>query len=191
MRINMRFRTILPVLFLAISEMCMAQADTLSLKHCIELGLENNLSLLQKKEDIHICSIEQSENRHKLIPKIQGFGNFTYNAVPATSLSDGAISASCWGKIYHIWWDAAWSSRPPEVFSFQCHCTIRLFIQAFRLPTRWKKSLRHRNLLYKIRQLNQCSWRNHHNFGKESYRLSDIPNFSHCSIGKLFFMVCR
>ena len=30
-----------------------------------------------------------------------------------------------------------------------------------------------------------------YDFGKESYRLSDIPNFSHCSIGKLFFMVCR
>lgn len=94
----MRFRTILPVLFLAISEMCMAQADTLSLKHCIELGLENNLSLLQKKEDIHICSIEQSENRHKMIPKIQGFGNFTYNAVPATSLSDGSNISKLLGK---------------------------------------------------------------------------------------------
>lgn len=85
----MKFKSLLIVAFLAISEMCMAQVDTLSLKRCIALGIENNLSLHQQQENIRIAGIEQSENRHRLIPKIQGFANFTYNINPATSLSDG------------------------------------------------------------------------------------------------------
>lgn len=69
---------------------CMAQSDTLTLKRCIEIGIENNLSLKQKQEDIDIARIGQSENRHKLIPVIQGYANFVHNVERATSVTDGS-----------------------------------------------------------------------------------------------------
>ncbi|MBQ3197521.1 MAG: TolC family protein [Alistipes sp.] len=72
---------------------CTAQ-ETLTLKRCIELCIENNLSLKNKQEDIHIAQISKSENRNRLLPMIQAFANFQYNIEPATSVSDGSgISA--------------------------------------------------------------------------------------------------
>jgi len=69
---------------------CIAQSDTLTLKRCIEIGIENNLTLQQKQQDIHIAEIGQSENRHKLIPVIQGYANFVHNVERATSVTDGS-----------------------------------------------------------------------------------------------------
>ena len=85
----MKIRSILFIVSLAVSEVCLAQVDTLSLKQCIALGIENNLSIHQKQEDIRIARIGQSENRLKLIPRIQGFANFNYHINPATTVSDG------------------------------------------------------------------------------------------------------
>lgn len=67
----------------------MAQSDTLTLKRCIEMGIERNLGLQEKQQDIRIADIGKSENRHKLIPVIQGYANFTHNANPAKSVTDG------------------------------------------------------------------------------------------------------
>lgn len=67
-----------------------AQSDTLSLKDCIELGIANNLSLQNSRQGIRNAQIRQTENRAKLLPVIQGFGNFVDNVERATQLTDGS-----------------------------------------------------------------------------------------------------
>lgn len=90
----MKLNRLWVIVFLLCGVECMAQSDTLTLKRCIELGIENNLSLKNAQENIRISQISKTENRNKLIPVIQGFANFSYNIEPATSVSDGSgISA--------------------------------------------------------------------------------------------------
>lgn len=90
----MRLKRLLPILFLLMGAKCMAQNDTLTLRRCIEVCIENNLSLKNKQEDIRIAQIGISENRNRLLPVIQAFANFSHNVEPATSVSDGSgISA--------------------------------------------------------------------------------------------------
>lgn len=82
------------ILFLLIGVRCMAQNDTLTLQQCIEVCIENNLSLKNKQEDVRIVQLGLSENRNKLLPVIQAYANFSHNVEPATSVGDGSgISA--------------------------------------------------------------------------------------------------
>ena len=86
----MKLKSLLVMMFTIGAVECIAQSDTLTLKRCIEIGIENNLTLQQKLQDIHIAEIGQSENRHKLIPVIQGYANFVHNVERATSVTDGS-----------------------------------------------------------------------------------------------------
>lgn len=86
----MKLKSLLVMMFTIGAVECIAQSDTLTLKRCIEIGIENNLTLQQKQQDIHIAEIGQSENRHKLIPVIQGYANFIHNVERATSVTDGS-----------------------------------------------------------------------------------------------------
>ena len=86
----MKLKSLLVMMFTIGAVECIAQSDTLTLKRCIEIGIENNLTLQQKQQDIHIAEIGQSENRHKLIPLIQGYANFVHNVERATSVTDGS-----------------------------------------------------------------------------------------------------
>lgn len=86
----MKLKSLLVMMFTIGAVECIAQNDTLTLKRCIEIGIENNLTLQQKQQDIHIAGIGQSENRHKLIPVIQGYANFVHNVERATSVTDGS-----------------------------------------------------------------------------------------------------
>lgn len=86
----MKLKSLLVMMFTIGAVECIAQSDTLTLKRCIEIGIENNLTLQQKQLDIHIAEIGQSENRHKLIPVIQGYTNFVHNVERATSVTDGS-----------------------------------------------------------------------------------------------------
>lgn len=82
------------ILFLLIGVRCMAQNDTLTLQRCIEVCIENNLSLKNKQEDVRIVQLGLSENRNKLLPVTQAYANFSHNVEPATSVGDGSgISA--------------------------------------------------------------------------------------------------
>ena len=90
----MRLKRLLAILFLLIGGKCMAQNDTLTLQRCIEVCIENNLSLKNKQEDIRVAQLGLSENRNKLLPVIQAYANFSHNVEPATSVGDGSgISA--------------------------------------------------------------------------------------------------
>lgn len=86
----MKLKSLLVMMFTIGAVECIAQSDTLTLKRCIEIGIENNLTLQQKQQDIHIAEIGQSENRHKLIPVIQGYANLVHNVERATSVTDGS-----------------------------------------------------------------------------------------------------
>lgn len=86
----MKLKSLLVMMFTIGAVECIAQSDTLTLKRCIEIGIENNLTLQQKQQEIHIAEIGQSENRHKLIPVIQGYANFVHNVERATSVTDGS-----------------------------------------------------------------------------------------------------
>ena len=86
----MKQKSLLVMMFTIGAVECIAQSDTLTLKRCIEIGIENNLTLQQKQQDIHIAEIGQSENWHKLIPVIQGYANFVHNVERATSVTDGS-----------------------------------------------------------------------------------------------------
>lgn len=86
----MKLKSLLVMMFTIGAVECIAQSDTLTLKRCIEIGIENNLTLQQKQQDIRIAEIGQSENRHKLIPVIQGYANFVHNVERATSVTDGS-----------------------------------------------------------------------------------------------------
>ena len=67
----------------------MAEAQTLSLRECIEIGLERNLAVRQKAEDVRLADVTRSENRNKLLPVIQAFGSFTDNVHRGTTVTDG------------------------------------------------------------------------------------------------------
>lgn len=86
----MKLKSLLVMMFTIGAVESIAQSDTLTLKRCIEIGIENNLTLQQKQQDIHIAEIGKSENRHKLIPVIQGYANFVHNVERATSVTDGS-----------------------------------------------------------------------------------------------------
>lgn len=86
----MKLKSLSVMMFTIGAVECIAQSDTLTLKRCIEIGIENNLTLQQKQQDIHIAEIGQSENRHKLIPVIQGYANFVHNVERAKSVTDGS-----------------------------------------------------------------------------------------------------
>ena len=71
---------------------------TLTLKDCIETGIESNLSLESKRKDIQKGKYGISENRAKLLPQINGFANYNDNIDPPVSVTDG----SSYGTPYNI-----------------------------------------------------------------------------------------
>ena len=65
-------------------------AQTMTLKQCIETGLERNLGVRTVAEDVRTADVTRSENRSKLLPVIQAFGNFVDNVHRGTSVTDGS-----------------------------------------------------------------------------------------------------
>ena len=72
--------------------------DTLTLKDCIRMGIENNLSLQTKRKEIQKGRYGISENRAKLLPQINGFANYSDNIDPPVSVTDG----SSYGNPYNV-----------------------------------------------------------------------------------------
>ncbi len=67
-----------------------AHAQTMTLRQCIETGLERNLGVRAVAEDVKTADVTRSENRSKLLPVIQAFGNFVDNVHRGTSVTDGS-----------------------------------------------------------------------------------------------------
>lgn len=72
--------------------------EVLSLGRCLELGIENNLSLEGKRNEIEKGRVTISENRAKLLPQINAFANFNDNFEPPVSVTDG----SAYGTPYNV-----------------------------------------------------------------------------------------
>ena len=65
-----------------------AQPRELSLKDCIEMGLERNLMLKSKAEDVRLADVTRSDNRSRLLPMIQAFGALNDNLHRGTTVSE-------------------------------------------------------------------------------------------------------
>lgn len=72
--------------------------DTLTLENCLEMGIENNLSLQSKRNEIQKGRYGISENRVKLLPQINGFANYNDNIDPPVSVTDGSV----YGTPYNV-----------------------------------------------------------------------------------------
>lgn len=80
-----------------VSQQISAQ-DILSLEECIEIGIENNLALQSKRNEIRKGQYALSENRARLLPVINGSAGFTDNIKPPVSVTDG----SSYGVAYNV-----------------------------------------------------------------------------------------
>lgn len=72
--------------------------DTLTLENCLEMGIENNLSLQSKRNEIQKGRYGISESRAKLLPQINGFANYNDNIDPPVSVTDGSV----YGTPYNV-----------------------------------------------------------------------------------------
>ena len=72
--------------------------DTLTLENCLEMGIENNLSLQSKRNEIQKVRYGISQNRAKLLPQINGFANYNDNIDPPVSVTDGSV----YGTPYNV-----------------------------------------------------------------------------------------
>ena len=72
--------------------------ETLTLEDCLRTGIENNLSLQGKRNEIRKGQYGISENRAKLLPQINAFANFNDNFEPPVSVTDG----SAYGNPYNV-----------------------------------------------------------------------------------------
>lgn len=72
--------------------------ETLSLKHCIAIGIDNNLSLKMAEGEVRKGRQTISENRAKLLPQINAVAGFNDNFDPPVSVTDG----TAYGKKYNI-----------------------------------------------------------------------------------------
>lgn len=84
--------------FLCLSALNIGAQDTLTLENGLKTGIENNLSLQSKRNEIQKGKYGISENRTKLLPQINGFANYNDNIDPPVSVTDG----SAYGTPYNV-----------------------------------------------------------------------------------------
>lgn len=72
--------------------------DTLTLEQCIRIGIENNLSLRTKRNDVMKGRHSISENRARLLPQINAVVSMSDNFNPPVSVTDG----SAYGNKYNV-----------------------------------------------------------------------------------------
>ena len=75
----------------------MAQ-EMLSLSQCLQMAVDNNLSLKQTRNEIAKGKFAISENQAKLLPQINAVAQFNDNFTPPVSVTDG----SSYGKPYNV-----------------------------------------------------------------------------------------
>ncbi len=67
-----------------------AKGQMMTLRQCIETGLDRNLQLRAMAQDVRLSDVTRSENRSKLLPAIQAFGSYVDNVHRGTSVTDGS-----------------------------------------------------------------------------------------------------
>ena len=81
-----------------ISAFTASAQKVLTLEECLQQGIENNLGLRSKQNDMRKASYSVSENRALLLPQINAFANFNDNFEPPVSVTDG----SSYGVPYNV-----------------------------------------------------------------------------------------
>lgn len=84
--------------FFSLWAVCAHSQTILTLKECLEMGIENNLSLEGRRKVIQKSRYGVSENRARLLPQINGFANYNNNFDPPVSVTDG----SSYGTPYNV-----------------------------------------------------------------------------------------
>lgn len=72
--------------------------EILSLGRCLQIGIENNLGLQTKQNEVRKGQHAISENRAKLLPQINAVASFNDNFNPPVSVTDG----SAYGNPYNV-----------------------------------------------------------------------------------------
>lgn len=72
--------------------------ETLTLRQCLNMGIENNLQLKSKRNDIVKGEQSITENRAKLLPQINAVASMNDNFNPPVSVTDG----SAYGNPYNV-----------------------------------------------------------------------------------------
>lgn len=84
---------------LALGALFSAQAqETLTLSQCLQLAVDNNLSLQRSRNEIVKGKISISENQAKLLPQINAVAQLNDNFAPPVSVTDGRA----YGKSYNV-----------------------------------------------------------------------------------------
>lgn len=72
--------------------------ETLTLGQCLQMGIENNLSLKASRNEVLKGRHSLSENRAKLLPQINAVASLNDNFTPPVSVTDG----SAYGNKYNV-----------------------------------------------------------------------------------------
>ncbi len=72
--------------------------ETLTLSQCLQMAVDNNLSLQRNRNEIIKCKHALSENQSKLLPQINAVAQLNDNFTPPVSVTDG----SAYGKPYNV-----------------------------------------------------------------------------------------
>lgn len=96
----------------------MAQ-ETLSLSQCLQMAVENNLSLQKSRNEIAKGKYSISENQAKLLPQINAVAQLNDNFTPPVSVMDG----SAYGKPYNV--TKTCSIMLQQACSSRCRSTTR------------------------------------------------------------------
>lgn len=83
---------------LACSLLPLGAQQVLTLEECLQIGIENNLTLQTKRNEIIKGKHSISENRSKLLPQINAVASFNDNFNPPVSVTDG----SAYGNPYNV-----------------------------------------------------------------------------------------
>ena len=83
---------------LACSLFPLGAQQVLTLEECLQIGIENNLTLQTKRNEIIKGKHSISENRAKLLPQINAVASFNDNFNPPVSVTDG----SAYGNPYNV-----------------------------------------------------------------------------------------
>lgn len=90
-------KTLLSLAFLGCSLFASSQ-QVLTLEECLRQGIECNLGLQTKRNEMRRADYAVSENRALLLPQINAFANFNDNFDPPVSVTDG----SSYGVPYNV-----------------------------------------------------------------------------------------
>lgn len=72
--------------------------ETLTLSQCLEMAVDNNLSLQRSRNEIVKGKISISENQAKLLPQVNAVAQINDNFAPPVSVTDGRA----YGKAYNV-----------------------------------------------------------------------------------------